>query len=59
MRIAARFSASWFLRRKFFCRITTRCGLLRGELTMPDDAKLLADYVKNGSEDAFRQLVER
>ena len=25
---------------------------------MPDDAKLLADYVKNGSEDAFRQLSE-
>jgi RNA polymerase sigma factor (sigma-70 family) len=50
------------LRRRVFKTILFGFGFRRvfnNELKMTDSQQLLADYVRNGSEDAFRELVTR
>jgi RNA polymerase sigma factor (sigma-70 family) len=42
-----------------FCSVSAYGGALLGEQKMTDSQKLLAEYARNGSESAFRELVAR
>ena len=43
----------------FYCSVLVFSGALLSELMMTDSQRLLAEYAKNGSESAFRELVAR
>jgi RNA polymerase sigma factor (sigma-70 family) len=52
-----RFAGASFFR--IFCSVSAVGGALLSEPKMTDSQKLLAEYARNGSESAFRELVSR